>query len=269
MSFSKEQLEEYTAFAARLADAARGQTMPRFRSGAQIFNKAGPWFDPVTDADREAERVIREMITKVYPKHGVIGEEFGASEGEGPWRWVLDPVDGTRAFICGAATWVTLIAVEYEASPVLGLIDQPYTDERWLAVNGETQFRHGETVVKCQASGVRDLSKARISTTDPRPVAYFNDRESEAFARLSKTTRVARFSMDAYAYGLLALGEIDLVVEAGLQHHDYAALAPVVIGAGGVMTNWAGGPVGTDDRGETIAAATPELHAAALDILAG
>lgn len=267
MTFPDQSFKEYAAFAERLAEAARGQTLHRFRNHSVVFNKAGPWFDPVTDADREAERVQRDMIANVYPAHGVIGEEFGATVPEAELRWVLDPVDGTRAFVCGVQTWTTLIALEHNAAPVIGLIDQPYTDERWLAVGGQTTFRHGTDVADCCTSSVTELDKARISTTDPRPIAYFNDKEAEAFARLSRQSRVARFSMDAYAYGLLALGEIDLVVEAGLQHHDYAALRPVVEGAGGVMTNWSGEPVGSDERGETIAAATPQLHEAAMKIL--
>ena len=269
MTFSDQSFDEFSAFALRLADAARGQTLNRFRKGAAIFNKAGPWFDPVTDADREAERVQRDMIANVYPTHGVVGEEFGVTNPDAEIRWVLDPVDGTRAFVCGVPSWTTLIALEHQKTPMLGLIDQPYTDERWLSVGGRTAFmRAGETFA-CSTSGVTELEKARISTTDPRPIAYFNDKEAAAFAEVSKASRVARFSMDAYAYGLLAIGEIDLVIEAGLQHHDYAALSPVVTGAGGVMTNWSGDAVGSDERGEIVAAATPELHQAALNILSG
>ncbi len=255
-------------FAARLADAARGQTLSRFRNEATVFNKAGPWFDPVTDGDREAERVQREMITNVYPSHGIIGEEFGQTLPDADLQWVLDPIDGTRAFVCGVPTWTTLIGLELETIPIIGLIDQAYTNERWLSVGGRTTFTRGDTVSECSTSDVTALEKARISTTDPRPVAYFNDEEAQAFAKVSKIARVARFSMDAYAYGLLALGEIDLVIEAGLQHHDYAALCPVVTGAGGVISNWSGEAVGSDERGETVAAATPQLHAAALKVLA-
>jgi len=267
MSLSQSDSHTFAAFADTLAQVARAQTLPRFRNNSTIFNKAGPQFDPVTDADREAERVIREMIGAVYPAHGIIGEEFGSVNSEEALRWVLDPVDGTRAFVCGMPTWTTLIALECEKFPVVGLIDQPYTDERWLARDGETYFRHGEKEIRCSTSGLEDLQKARIATTDPSPMAYFTEKEAAAFDRLSQITRLARYSMDAYAYGLLAIGEFDLVVEAGLQHHDYAALRPVVEGAGGVMTNWNGEPVGSDDRGEALAAATPELHAAALEVL--
>ena len=269
MSFSESELLEYAAFAESLADAARRETLPRFRNAADVTNKAGEAYDPVTDADREGERVIREMITNAFPDHGIVGEEFGETKSKGPWRWVLDPVDGTRAFVCGVATWTTLIALEYEARPVLGLVDQAYVDERWLAVKGETRFIRKGAAHSCKASGVEDLSAARIATTDPRKGkgAYFTDEEAVAFARLADKTRLARFSLDAYAYALLASGEFDLVVEAGLHHHDYAALAPVVEGAGGVITNWSGEPVGSDERGETLAAASPALHEAALGVL--
>ena len=269
MSFSDQDLEAYAAFAEGLADAARAQTLPRFRDGVAVMNKARAAFDPVTDADRESERVQRELIAAAYPDHGIIGEEFGASGADRQWRWVLDPVDGTRAFVCGVATWTTLIALEYDKKPVLSVIDQPFTDERWIASHGETRFCRGGKTAPCKASGVTDLTKARISTTDPRPTAYFTEDEAAAYARLAELSRIERFSLDAYGYGHIALGELDLILEAGLQHYDYAALVPVVEGAGGIITNWRGAPVGADDRNEVLAAATPELHAAAMEALKG
>ncbi len=269
MSFSQNDLSEFAAFADRLADAARAESLTRFRKGAMIFNKAGPWFDPVTDADREAERALRRMIESVYPKHAILGEEFGEKQGDSPWRWVLDPVDGTRAFMCGTTSWTTLIALEYEGAPVFGLIDQPFTEERWTGWAGKTRYARASETLEVKTSGLKDIAKARLSTTDPLPTGYFSDAEAAAFARVAKAARVARFSLDAYAYSLLAHGEIDIVIESALQRHDYAALLPVVEGAGGVVTNWQGDPPGTDEKGELIAAATPELHAAALALLAG
>lgn len=265
----KAEIAEHARFARRLASAARGQTLPRFRNAAQIFNKAGPWYDPVTDADRDAERVIAEIVERVYPTHGLLGEEFGERKGDGPWRWVIDPVDGTRAFVCGIPTWATLIALEYEGTPVLGVVDQPYTDELWIGSGAGALFCRGEHERSCRTSGLSDLAKARLTTTDPRAQIYMNDGEADAFAQLSAATRLTRFGLDAYGYGLLALGEIDIVAETGLQLHDYAALKPVVEAAGGVMTNWTGGPVSSDDRGEVLASASPELHSAALAVLAG
>ena len=260
-------LKDYCGFASRLADAARKETLPRFRAGAQIFNKAGIWFDPVTDADREAERALIRMIKAVYPRTGIIGEEFGKHNPEARDIWVLDPVDGTRAFICGGTSWTTLIALERDQVPVIGVIDQPFTDERWIGTPDGTRYRHGETEKDVRTSGLETLAKARISTTDPRRQGYFTAAEEAAFRVLDEKSRVARFSLDGYAYALLAIGQLDLVVESGLNHYDYAALAPVVRGAGGVITDWQGNMPGTDESGRIIAAASPALHEQALAIL--
>lgn len=260
--------DELAAFAARLADAARAETLPRFRANAPVHNKAGMLFDPVTDADREAERSIRRLIGAMYPKHGIIGEEFGKENADAEWRWVLDPVDGTRAFICGVASWATLIALERDGAPVLSVIDQPFTDERWVGRHGGgTEYVRGGARRVCRASGQETLARARIVTTDPRKEGYFTREEAEAFAAVAGKSRVARFSLDAYAYGLLALGEVDLVMEASLSHHDYAALVPVVEGAGGVITGWKGESVYESERGRVLAAASRGLHRAALDVL--
>ena len=271
-----EVLTNCRKLAERLADAARLETLPRFRNREPVYNKAGIWFDPVTEADRSAERAMRRMVQHVYPDHGILGEEFGedlgarhAETGEKPsLRWVFDPVDGTRAFVTGTLSWMTLIALEYEGRPVLGLLDQPFTDERWICSGEVTLYHHGGEQLQCVTSQITELDKARLTTTDPRQTeAYFNSREADRFKELSHQCRVSRFSLDAYGYALLALGEMDLVVESGLARHDYAALVPVIEGAGGVITNWQGHPVGSDDRGETLAAATPELHQAAMAVL--
>ena len=263
-----DDLTHYVAFAERLADAAAKETLPRFRKGAQVFNKAGIWFDPVTDADREGERAQRRLIEAAFPKHGVIGEGFGKRREEAAYRVVLDPVDGTRAFVCGVASWATLIALEKDGAPIIGVIDQPFTNERWVGAEGRTVYKRGDINAEAKTSGVTKISKARLSTTDPRKTAYFTGGEATAFERVAAKAQVCRFSLDAYAYGLLAIGELDLVIEAGLKHHDFAALVPVVTSAGGVITNWTGDALGSDDRGAVLAAATPELHAAAIALLA-
>ncbi len=263
-----ETVDDLAAFAARLADAARAQTLPRFRANTEIHAKAGMAFDPVTDADREAERAVRRMIAAGCPEHGIIGEEFGKENETAEWRWVLDPIDGTRAYICGVASWATLIALERSGAPVLGLIDQPFTDERWIGLEGSATFySHAGARRVCRVSGVEALPAARITTTDPRPEGYFTGAEASAFAAVAAKALVAQFSLDAYAYGLLALGEIDVVLEASLKHHDYAALIPVVEGAGGVITGWRGESVYDSERGRVLAAASPALHAAVLEIL--
>jgi myo-inositol-1(or 4)-monophosphatase len=267
MTSPPPELAHFLPFAERLADAARAQTLPRFRAGGAVTDKGAVQFDPVTEADREGERAIRAMIGAHHPEHGVIGEEFGAERETAEWRWVLDPVDGTRAFICGAATWTTLIALEHRGAPLVGVIDQPFTDERWIGAPGGAVHRREGRARSCRVSAVAALADARISTTDPRDTAYFSAGEAAAFQKLAQRCRVARFSFDAYAYGLLALGELDLVVESSLKHHDYAALKPVVENAGGVITDWDGAPLGACARGRVVAAATRELHGAALELL--
>lgn len=260
-------LSEFSVFAGRLADAARIETLPRFRSGSVVTNKAGVLFDPVTDADREAERALRSMIAAVYPAHGIIGEEFGSERVDAEFRWVIDPVDGTRAFMCGVSTWATLIGLEKGGKPALGVIDQPFTDERWVGVSGRAHYRRGGEERLCKTSGVTELKRARLSTTDPRREAYFSNDEADAFAAVAGNAQVARFSLDAYAYGLLALGELDLVVESSLKHHDYCALVAVVEGAGGVISGWKGEALGECARGRVLASATPQLHQAAVNLL--
>ncbi|MEM1033360.1 MAG: inositol monophosphatase family protein [Myxococcota bacterium] len=265
-------IEALTNFAQRLADAARDETLSRFRTALAVEAKAATSFDPVTAADREAERAIRRLIDREHPEHGVLGEEFPPSRPDAALRWVLDPVDGTRSFICGVPTWTTLIALEAPppaGEPLIGIIDQPCIGERWVGAAGQTRFRpRSGTAEPVTTSGCTRLEDAKVATTDPRPVGGpFTATEAEAFRRIAAAARLARFSMDAYAYALLASGMLDLVVEAGLGHHDYAALAPVVRGAGGVITNWKGGPFDAEAGGRVVAAATAELHEAALRLL--
>ncbi|HXI86306.1 MAG TPA: inositol monophosphatase family protein, partial [Parvularculaceae bacterium] len=240
MAAFSHDLSEYARFACRLARAARAETLPRFRAGVLAANKSETAFDPVTDADREAERALRRLIVEAYPAHGIVGEEFGSEREEAEWRWVLDPVDGTRAFVCGAPSWATLIALEHCQRPLIGVIDQPFTDECWIGVSGKSTYERAGARRTCETSGVEDIAIARISTTDPRGTGYFNAEEAAAFSRIAAASRLARFGFDAYGYGLLALGEVDLVIEASLKRHDYAALVPVVEGAGGVITGWRG-----------------------------
>lgn len=267
MTANTSYLADLATFAGRLADAARQETLPRFRAGSAVTSKAGVFFDPVTDADREAERTLRRMISEAYPSHGVIGEEFGSERADADYRWVIDPVDGTRAFVCGVSTWATLIGLERACKPVLGIIDQPFTNERWIGAFGKAHYCRSGDERPCRTSGVTELRNARLSTTDPRREAYFSSEEAEAFALIAERTQVARFSLDAYAYGLLAIGELDLVIESNLKHHDYCALVTIVEGAGGVITGWKGEPLGDCARGRVLAAATQELHRSAVGLL--
>ena len=248
-------MTDLTSFALRLAAAAREQTLPRWVETGDATNKAGPaGYDPVTAADVEAERAMRALIEAEYPDHGIVGEEFGTKPGQSRYSWSLDPVDGTRAFVCGLPSWTTLIALLEDGAPVLGVIDAPRMDELYVgAADGSRLITaSGEQELRC--SGCERLAEARFSTTDPY---LFGDLEREVFEQLRAAARLTRYGFDAYAYARLAAGSLDLVVESGLKSWDYQALIPVVRGAGGVVGNWRG-----EDgfsSGQVVAAATPAL----------
>jgi myo-inositol-1(or 4)-monophosphatase len=246
-------LTALAAFAGSLADAARAVTLRAADRVAEDKN-AGGVYDPVTAADREAERVIRALIEQALPDHGIAGEEYPEKTGGGRYVWSIDPIDGTRAFICELPSWTTLIALLEDGAPVVGLIDVPALDERYLGFAGAPGL---------QASTCRNLGEARLSTTDPY---LFAGAEAEGFERLRRTARVTRYGLDAYGYARLAAGSIDLVAESGLKPHDYNALIPVVRAAGGVIGNWRG----EDDfsAGQMLAAATRELFEEAVGVLA-
>ncbi len=253
------------------ADAAGEAILPYFRTVLPVENKAeGARFDPVTVADREAESAIRAVIRHYHPDHQIIGEEFGtdgpafggASHGQA-LTWVIDPIDGTRAFIAGAPTWGTLIGAGTPERPVIGLMDQPYVGDRYLGLPGTSMTfgPQGSTVLS--ASSVTRIEDAILAATAPD--MFKGPGQLSAFARIAQTARLTRFGLDCTAYCLLASGHIDLVVETGLKIYDIYPLVPIIEGAGGVITDWRGGPV--HQGGHAVAAATPELHAAALDIL--
>lgn len=260
--------DELIALIARLADVARTETSPRFRAGAPADDKnAGGDFDPVTDADREGERAIRVALADARPHDGVLGEEFPELNGSTGYRWVLDPVDGTRAFVCGLPSWTTLIGLEKDGAPVLGLIDQPYTDERWIGGFGQARFHRGGEERAISTSALEDLAEARIACTDPRPDGYFTIVESRAFAELSNRARIARFGFDAYAFAMLAMGEHDIVVDAHLKAWDAVGPIALIEAAGGVATDWTGAPFGSSPGGRIVASANAALHEQALAIL--
>ena len=264
---SSTEISDLTTFAEELADLSGKAILPHFREKILIHNKLGEGgFDPVTEADREAERVIRARIKLRFPSHGVMGEEYGHETGTSPYTWVVDPVDGTRAFMCGMAQWGTLIALNDGERPIVGVLDQPYTRERWVASNGHTRFRHahGETL-SLKTRPCSNLKEAVLSTTSP--VGYFSDAEQKAFWALSAQARLTRFGGDCYAYGLLAMGFIDVIVESTLQPWDIQALIPIIENAGGVVTTWDGGPA--QDGGRVVACGDAKLHAAVLEALSG
>jgi myo-inositol-1(or 4)-monophosphatase len=248
-------IEEMAGFALRLADAAARETLDRWAGGCPAEDKGGSTdFDPVTDADREAERAMRAMIEADYPDHGVAGEEFADREARGPYCWSLDPVDGTRSFTCGLPTWVTLIALLEEGRPVLGVIDAPCLGERYLGFGDNGRMFGGARAGRLAVSGCTVLADARLSTTDPY---LFLGAEAAAFEQVRRSVRTVRYGQDGYAYARLAAGSLDLVIESRLKPYDYNALIPVVRAAGGVFGDWRGGDDFSD--GKVIAAATPEL----------
>ena len=256
---------ELSDVASALADAARAAILPWFRQAdLDEKNKLDAGFDPVTAADRAAEAAMREVLDRRRPDDAILGEEFGRQAGTTGLTWVLDPIDGTRGFISGTPTWGVLIAVGGDAGPELGIIDQPYIGERFTGGFGRASV---EGPMGRRALGVRRgraLTEATVMTTFPEVGSVD---EGAAFARVSRQARLTRYGMDCYAYALLAAGQVDLVIEAGLQAYDIQAPMAVVRAAGGIVTDWQGGPAHMG--GQVIAAATPELHRAAMELLAG
>lgn len=255
------------AFAHKLGDAAGCVIRPYFRQTLSITNKADDaHFDPVTEADRAAEDTMRRLILAEYPQHGICGEEFEDKPAEGPYRWVLDPIDGTRSFILGLPTWGTLIGLTSNGQPVLGMMDQPYTGERFWSAGGTARARDvsgAERVMRTRPCP--QLSSAVMAATTPE--MFEAAAGKERFYDLADRVRMMRFGGDCYLYCLLAMGFIDLVVEASLKTFDIAPLIPIIRAAGGVVTTWDGGDA--VNGGRIIAAGDPALHAQALKVLAG
>jgi inositol-phosphate phosphatase / L-galactose 1-phosphate phosphatase / histidinol-phosphatase len=252
---------DYLAFAHELADRA-GEVLRRYyRAPISVDYKADE--SPVTIADREAEGVMRDLIRARFPEHGIEGEEFPSEHGEAELVWNLDPIDGTKAFLVGRPTFGTLISLLRRGRPALGIIDQPISRERWVGVLGEPSTCNGSAI---RVRACPDLEDAVLSTTSPQ--MFKAAEEQAAFARLAKVVKFPVYGGDCYAYGLLAMGFADLVVEADLDLHDFAALVPVIEGAGGVITDWQGRVLGRDSDGRVIAAGDRRVHAQALALLA-
>ena len=251
--------DELIAFADRLADVG-GRTARRyFRTRLDVDSKADE--TPVTSADREAEEAMRAAIEEAWPGHGIIGEEYGAVREGAAFVWVLDPIDGTKAFIAGKPTFGTLIALLEDGVPILGVIDQPVLGERWIGAAGRPTMFNGAPAAtrRCAA-----LDGAILNATSPD---MFEDEDAVRFDRISAAAKLTLFGGDCYAYGLLASGFIDLVVEADLKPYDYCALIPVVEGAGGVITDWQGAGLTLESDGRVAAAGDPALHRRAIEVL--
>ncbi|HVY02588.1 MAG TPA: histidinol-phosphatase [Caulobacterales bacterium] len=266
---SREQVAEFLAFAEKLADAARGAILPHFRSeNLQTQNKKAGVFDPVTAADRQAEAAMRALIAEAFPEHGVIGEEEGERESRSGFTWYLDPIDGTRAFLAGLPVWGTLIGLAYEGRPLIGIVDQGFSGERFRGWPGGADFIQGQTRRPLKVRACSALTDAIISTTDPN---LFTGAQAGGFEQLRQTAKITRFGCDCYAYAMVAMGGIDLVAESRLAPWDIAAIIPVIEGAGGLITNWRGEPVWRGEwfssaRGRThvLAAGDARVHAEAL-----
>lgn len=249
-------------FMQRIAAAAASQTLPRFRQGGLVDNKLDAGFDPVTEADREAEQAIRALIRAEFPDHGIHGEEFGFENADSRHVWVIDPIDGTRAFISGVPLWGTLVGLTDNGDAVAGMMSQPFTGEMFWADGAQSYYDGPGGARQLATRATTSLADATLSTTTP---ALFQGAKREAYDRVESAVRLTRYGMDCYAYAMVAAGNIDLVVETGLQPYDIVALVPIIEKAGGVITTWDGGPA--EAAGDIVAAATPELHQAALELL--
>jgi myo-inositol-1(or 4)-monophosphatase len=259
-----DDIQQRFAFAEELAGAAGEVIRPYFRRRIDICDKGTDGFyDPVTEADRRAEQVIRRRITERYPQDGIIGEEFGSRPGTSGFVWVIDPIDGTRAFLAGQPLWGTLIALEYDRRVLIGILDQPFLQERFIGYAGKAEFRDRDGAARLNTRACATLAEAVICTT--HPLTHFTEHERANFGRVEKQCRLSRYGGDCYAYGLLAMGFIDLVIEAGLKHWDVSAIFPIVEGAGGILTSWNGESAA--HGGNVVAAGDRRIHAQAVQLL--
>ena len=247
------------------AEIAAEHTLPRFRSGLAVDNKLEQGFDPVTEADREAERAIRDLLGERFPEHAIIGEEWDDKQGSGRFAWIIDPIDGTRAFITGVPVWGTLIGLTVDGKAVAGLMAQPFTGEIYMSLPGEASYYRGFDKEPMHTSRVTELGKAKLTTTSPD--LFEQNGLTGPWDRLRGKVLTTRYGLDCYGYALMAAGHIDLVVEAALKDVDICPLIPLIENAGGVVTTWDGGRA--EQGGNCVAAATPELHAAAMAALRG
>ncbi len=244
-------------------DAAGAVIRPYFRSGLMADDKSDA--SPVTVADRRAEETLRAILGREFPDYGILGEEFPGHNLDAKYVWVIDPIDGTRAFITGRPSFCTLLGLLEDGAPILGFIDQPITGERWTGGRDQPALFTGPFGGRPGTRGITTLAEAEISATAP---AMFDAGQMRRFDRLAASCRRLYWGGDAYAFGLLALGQIDIVAECTLKPWDWAALAPVIEAAGGVVTDWRGDALRLGCDGTVLAAANPVLHAAALRALA-
>jgi myo-inositol-1(or 4)-monophosphatase len=254
---------DFAAFVDRLATVSGETILPFFRTALAVENKQRDGsFDPVTAADRAGETAMRALIRRTFPEHGIIGEEYGDEHPDAEYVWVLDPIDGTKAFISGMPLWGTLIALTRFGEPVFGMMHQPFTGERFAGDGGAAHYRGPAGKRELRVRPCAALAQAVLYTTSPRLMKK-GDREN--FRHVEDAARLSRYGGDCYAYCMLAAGQVDLVVETELKPHDVMALIPIIAGAGGVMTTWDNEP--PQAGGRIIAAGDRRVHAAALAML--
>jgi inositol-phosphate phosphatase / L-galactose 1-phosphate phosphatase / histidinol-phosphatase len=255
------QIDVYLALAVGLADAAGAIIRPYFRTALAVDDKAD--LSPVTAADRAAEAAMRHLIAARFPAHGIIGEEYGRERDDAEFVWVLDPIDGTKSFISGVPLFGTLIALARHGKPILGIIDQSISRERWIGVEGRGTTHNGNPIRCRPCSGV---AAATVFATSPD---MFKGADSQAFSRVAGTAKLVRYGADCYAYGLVALGFVDVVIEANLNPYDFSAMLPIIEGAGGIATDWQGTPLGLSSDGRVLIAGDKRTHSDALALLQG
>lgn len=253
-------------FAHELADLSGPAVLKHFRAPVAIDNKAAKGsFDPVTKADRAAERVISQALLARFPDHGIVGEEYGTRDGAGRYNWVVDPIDGTRAFIMGSPLWGTLIGLLDHGEPALGIMDQPFTRERFWSGEKASYMRVGDAPArKIKTRACASLSAATLTSTHPD--LFVGDAQQKALGALKGAVQMTRYGGDCYAYCLLAAGYVDLIVETGLKPYDIVALIPIVERAGGTITTWDGAPA--TNGGNVVASGDARIHEAALKLIA-
>ncbi|MDI6027307.1 histidinol-phosphatase [Corticibacterium sp. UT-5YL-CI-8] len=251
-------------FLRRIAKAAAAETLPRFRAQGAVSNKLAGGFDPVTEADQETERAIRALINAEFPGHGILGEEHGSENITSSHVWVIDPIDGTRAFISGVPVWGTLVGLTIDGEAVAGLMSQPFIGELFYADGSGAYYEGPGGPRRLKVKDTTSLADATLFTTTP---ALFPGDARARFDALESQVRLSRYGTDCYAFAMLAAGQIDIVAEAGLKPYDIVGLIPVIEQAGGIVTTFEGGVA--EKGGDILAAATPQLHAAAMAVLRG
>jgi len=256
---------DFAAFVDELASVAGETILPFFRTALNVRDKGSPGsFDPVTAADHAAEMAMRTLIRRNFPDHGIVGEEFGSEREGAEYVWMLDPIDGTKSFISGMPAWGTLIALTRSGEPVYGMMDQPFTRERFSGDGGAAHYRGPAGERSLRVRPCASLAEAILFTTSPR---LMEGPDRAAFGRVEEAARLSRYGGDCYAYCMLAAGHVDLVIETGLKPHDVLALVPIITGAGGAITTWENGP--PHAGGRIIAAGDRRVHAAARALLVG